>query len=508
MDTVPFGEWTPDHASFHHEDMHRASEALGVYATTEHSYAPFPTFQSVSNALTARCQGAIGVKDASGNGFAFAGDATKLYRRTGVTWANVSRTATTYACGSEENWTFVEVGDQLVALNIGDYPQVFTLSSSSLFDNLAASTDYLPKARYGAQIGDHLMLGNLNDVGLVGLGLAPKRLWWCGKGDITDWPEPGTSAAAAAQAGFSAELPGGWIQGITRGIGGAAGVVLSEDALHRVLVAGPPNAFDFDFVEGARGAWVASSILNFGRGVIYLTEDGWYVFDGSTSVPIGARRIDRWFLDRLDTDNRHRISVVPDPERKLVVISFPGEGSTGGTPNELLIWNWDANKWSHASGTVETLFRDRTAAYTLEDLDAFGTLDALPYSLDSRFWSGGASQIGAFDTAHKSGNFAGPAQAASMITQDFDAKGRRIFVSGFRPIVDGGTVTGGLVTRESQDGAATTTPLVAPEVDGICRIRAEGRYVRARVDVAAGGSWTHALGVQVGDEFVVLTGGR
>lgn len=507
METVPFGEWTPDHASFHHEDMHRASEASGVYATTEHSYAPFPTFSSVTNALSARCQGAIGVKDASGDGFAFAGDATKLYRRTGVTWADVSKAATTYACGSEEAWNFVEIGDLLIALNLGDYPQGFTLSSSVLFDNLGATT-YLPKARYGAQIGDHLVLGNFNDVSSVGLGLSPKRLWWSAKGDATDFPEPGTSNAAAKLSGFSSEFAGGWVQGVVGAVGGSAGAVLCEDALHRVALSGPPNGFDFDYVEGARGVWVASSILNFGRGVVYLAEDGWYVFDGANSAPIGARRVDRWFLDRLDDSNRHRIRVVQDPERKLVVISFPGEGSSSGTPNELLIWNWEANKWSHASGTVELIFQDRTGGYTLEDLDAFGTMETLPYSLDSRAWTGGARQLGAFGTDHKSGVFSGAAQAASMITQDFDAKGRRIFVSGFRPVVDGGTITGGVAYRETQDGAVTTSPLVAAGVDGVCRVRAEGRYVRARVDIAAGGSWSHAHGVQVGDEFVVLTGGR
>lgn len=504
---IPFGEWTPDHSAFHHDDMHRAADASGVYASTEHSYAPFPSFSVLSNALAARCQGAASAKDASGDVLAYAGTATKLYQRVGQTWSDVSKSATTYACGTEETWNFVQIGDRFVALNLGDYPQLFTLSSSTLFDNLGTTT-YLPKARYGAQIGDWLMLGNLNDVSGGGLGLAPARVWWSEKGNCTSWPQPATSTAAAAQSGYSAEFAGGWVQGIVGAVGGTAGAVFTEDAIHRIAIAGPPAVFDFDHVEGARGCWVPSSIHNYGPGVVYLAEDGWYVFNGAVSVPIGARRIDRWFLDQLDNDNKHRISVVSDPERKLVIISFPGDGSSSGTPNRLLIWNWEANKWSYAAATIETMFHDHTPGYTLEELDAFGTLDTLPYSLDSRAWTGGLSQIGAFDTDHKSGTFSGSNQAASITTQEFDGMGRRIFVSGFRPIVDGGTVTGGLVYREQQGGSLTTTSLVSRGTDGICRIRAEGRYVRARVDIAAGGTWTHAYGVQTGDELLRLTGQR
>lgn len=506
-DTIPFGEWTPDQPDFAREDIRRSSEASGVYPSTELSYAPFPTFESVTNTLSARCQGAWSGRDNSGVVSAFAGDATKLYQRTGTSWADVSKPATTYGVGADEIWKFVQIGDRLIALNLADYPQLFTLSTSSTFDNLGTTT-WMPKARYGAQIGDHLMLGNLDDVSAVALGLSPSRLWWSEKGNCTSFPEPGTSTAAAAQSGYSAELPGGWIQGLSPAVGGAAGAVLSEDAIHRVVVAGPPAVFDFDRIEGARGCWAPTSIHNYGPGVIYLAEDGWYVFNGATSVPIGARRIDRWFLDQLAAGFKHRISVVSDPQRKLVIISFPGDGSVGGEPNKLLIWNWETNRWSHADADVELLFHDHQIGYTLEDLDAFGTLETLPYSLDSRAWSGGNSLLGGFDATHASGVFSGPNQAATLITQDFDGKGRRIFVSGFRPIVDGGTVTGALGYREGQDDAFTYGSAAARGVDGICRIRAEGRYVRARVNIAAGGSWNHAIGVQTADEMVRLVGSR
>ena len=507
-ETVPFGEWTPDNASFFNADMPRATEAKGVYPSTDRSYGPFPSFSTISsNALSARCQGAWSGRDKNGDTAAFAGDAAKLYKRSGAAWSDVSKAATTYGVTDEERWRFVQIGDRLVALNIADYPQLFTLSTSTAFDNLGTTT-WMPKARYGAQIGDWLVLANFNDVSAVGLGLAPSRLWWSEKGNCTSFPEPGTAAAAAAQSGYTSERPGGWIQGITSAVGGAAGVVMSEDAIHRIIIAGPPAVFEFDLIEGARGCWVPGSIHNFGPGVLYLAEDGWYVFNGASAVPIGTRRVDRWFLDQLDNDNKHRISVVSDPERKLVVISFPGDGSIGGTPNKLLVWNWETNKWSHADATVALLFHDHTAGYTLEQLDSFGTMDTLPYSLDSRAWAGGLSQIGGFFTDHKSGNVSGANQAATLITQDLDGQGRRIFVTGFRPIVDGGTITGSIAYRDGQADAVAFTSSSSRGTDGICRVRAEGRYLRARVDIASGGNWTHAIGVQTNDAMLRLTGQR
>ena len=54
--------------------------------------------------------------------------------------------------------------------------------------------------------------------------------------------------------------------------------------------------------------------------------------------------------------------------------------------------------------------------YTLEQLDSFNggsTIDNLPYSLDSSFWTGPLSLLlYAFDTGHKSGSFSGATLAS------------------------------------------------------------------------------------------------
>ena len=88
---VPFGEWLPDLPDHLNPG---ATEAKNVYPAVN-SYRPWKSIQTSSgNALTARCQGAATFKDDSGNVFIFAGDATKLYKKTANLFVDECSTTT------------------------------------------------------------------------------------------------------------------------------------------------------------------------------------------------------------------------------------------------------------------------------------------------------------------------------------------------------------------------------------------------------------------------------
>src|SRR5262249_59916595 len=86
-----------------------------------------------------------------------------------------------------------------------------------------------------------------------------------------------------------------------------------------------------------------------------------------------------------------------------------------------LIYNWRTERWARATVSCELIFGGVSQqGYTLEQLDPFGTVDTLPYSLDSSFWTGKVSLLlFAFDTGHKSGSFSGPALAPPVETGEF-----------------------------------------------------------------------------------------
>jgi len=134
------------------------------------------------------------------------------------------------------------------------------------------------------------------------------------------FPTLGTASAAAVQSD-SQNLygDGGWIQGIVGNLGTADGALFMEHAVVRVIYAGPPGIFYFLPAEGVRGTPAPGSIVQLGALVYYLGEDGFYVFDGTQSKPIGIDRVDRYFFENVDQSKMFRIVAAVDPVNRLIV---------------------------------------------------------------------------------------------------------------------------------------------------------------------------------------------
>lgn len=510
MAVIPFGEYTPDLPSFQNQGITRA---LNVVPLTSKSYGPFAALKPFSMALPARCQGAFGAKDYSNVGYLFAGDATGLYiwgksfedaffvdgfflpgfflqQTSGLhTWVDISGPFG-YALGSESVWQFVQFGNYVIACTLGNQMQIYTLGSTDTFSDLSGDA---PQATCCAVIRDFVMFGNM-----VGPdGVLPNQVWWPAINDPTNWPTPGTSAAAAVQSDNQILPEGGAIQGIVGAIGGADGAIFMDDAIYRVTYIGAPAVFQFDKVEKQKGTRIPGSIVNVGSMAFYLGVDGFYAFDGINSIPIGQDRVDRTFYDDFDQSYYYRVVSTVDVLNKQVLWAYPGSDHSDGAPNRILIFNWSTKRWSLVEHEVEYFFRSYTTGYTLEELDQFGTMETLPYSLDSRFWAGGSILLSGFDTDHKIGTFSGDNLEATIDTGEFDAgDGQRAFVSGVRPVSDCDNAEVSLGYRDRLGSAINYTLPSSMGVDGICPQRLSTRYVRASVVIPAAESWTHAQGIE------------
>src|SRR5262249_44708444 len=152
-------------------------------------------------------------------------------------------------------------------------------------------------------------------------------------------------------------------------------------------------------------------------------------------------------------------------------------------PNRLLIYNWRTQTWARANVDCELLFGGVSQqGYTLDELDAVGTLQTLPYSLDSSYWTGTVSLLlFAFDASHKSGSFSGAPLAATVETAEFTpVQGRRAVVRGCRPLIDGGSPQIQIGARETQQGAVAYGPAVGLTPAGLAPVLQSGRYFRVR----------------------------
>lgn len=480
---VKFGVYTPDLPPMENEGV---TVALNVLPAGD-SYKSFPSPVIYSSALTARCQGAASGRDAAGITYNFAGDATKLYRLNASAWDDVSKVGG-YTTGAEERWSFAQWGGQMIATNYNDEPQEFTMGTSTDFADLAGSP---PKARHISVVRNNVVLANTND-SLD--GQVPYRVRWSGIGDATAW-----TPSVTTQSDFQdLDGEGGWCQQV---VGGEIGTIFQERSIWRMTYVGSPLIYQFDEIERGRGTPASGSVTKIGAAIPYLGIDGFYIFDGQQSVPIGADRIDKTFYEDLDQSYFGRISSTVDPINKIIFWASPGQQNTGGNPNRIWAYNYSPTakkRWAYADQDIEYIYRSLAEGYTLDGLDAISTnLDLLPFSLDSRVWTGNSALFSGFDADHKQVNFTGTALDATIETQEAElTPNQRTNIQEIRPFVEGATtMTIQIGGRNSLSDSVTWGPVISANSAGNFPCRSNYRYHRMRVNLS--GAFSHAQGLNI-----------
>lgn len=500
---VPIADYTPDLPP--NNNAQGSPNLVNLFPATNQSYSPVNSLSPYStNGLASQCVGAITVPDNSGNQYTFAGDAANLWvlDPSNPAWQNVG---TGYTLPAQEAWNFALFGTRVIAVGQAQTTQSYTLGSSSSFGALSASA---PQARYCCVVKDWFMVANTYD---SVNGQQPQRVQWSAIDDPTTWPVAGSNQEAQLMAG-SQLFPGdqGWIMGVVGNLGTSDGAIFFERAIWRMVFSGSPTIFSFYPCEGVRGTPAPRSIAHLGSVVFYLGEDGFYIFDGSNSKPIGVNRVDKTFWNTVNQAFLYNVIGAVDPINKLAMWSYPSASSSSGLCDSVLLYNWALDKWGFAQLSTEYIFRALTQGYSLEGLDSVVTppnLDALPYSLDSRSWTGGSIIMGAFDQNHKLNYFTGTPLAATADTAEVEPypqsefftrmnlPSRRAFVSQAEPLIDGGSPVVNISTRNRLVDTAIWTSAGAQDATGRCPVRADGRYLRGRIQTS--GAFTHLQGMNL-----------
>lgn len=494
MTVLPLPIWAPDKA-----DLSDATAiALNVIPRTTESYGPFNSLNPYSsNAMDGPALGAITVQAIDGTVSVFAGTADKLYRMTGASllWGDVSGAA--YNTIQGDVWHFTLYGQNVHVTNFVDPIQTFLQGTSTKFADLAAAA---PKARYLCTPKNFLMVANTSDP--VG-GTNPARVWWSASGDPTSWPTPGSALAQQEQSDYN-DFQGsfGEITGLVDSLASADVAIFFKQAVWRGLYVGPPDVFDFFPAENVRGCPCPNGIVPLGAFVYYPGTDGFYFFDGSQSVPIGADKFDKWFWSTVNQKFLWNVIGAADVANRAIIWIFPSTASSSGIPDTALIYRWDIQRAAYAQFSADWLARLLSFGVTLDSFSAAGfpDLDTIPYSLDSRVWIGGALQIGAIDTGHKLAYFSGPTLAASIATSTQQlTPGQLSWVSDTRPLIQltAGTPTIAISGRNNVYDPIVFGAAVPPDSMGTCPQRSDARYHAALLGVSAGAAWSHASGVDL-----------
>lgn len=476
---IPFGEWLPDQPALENAG---ATEAKNVIADVR-GYRPFRNLNALSGALISRCLGAFSATDKNGANYTYAGDAAKLYRLVDTAMTDASK-AGGYALSAAGIWEFASWGETVIAVSIDAPVQTITLGGTGFGDLVTSARK--PSAHHIAIVREFVVLGNINE---SIDGAVPHRVWWSAANNAADFQPSNTT-----EANFQ-DLAGGGGP-VMKVVGGEYGVIVQRRAIVRMSYEGPSVIFRFDEVDRNRGAIAGGAVASLGNTVFFISDDGFYAFDGSASTPIGKGKVDATFLADLDHAYIERMSAAVDPVNSVVVWAYPGSGNSGGAPNRLILYHWPTGRWSRAEIETEFLFRGISTGYSLDGLDSVSaSLDALPASLDDPLWKGGALNLAAFTSAHRLGFFTGNPLAATIETGEIQMfEGKRAFLRSVRPYVDGaGAPSVQIGTRDLPGDQVVWSAQTAVNAFGSAEIRSSARFHRVRVNVANG--FTHATGI-------------
>jgi hypothetical protein len=466
---IVFGEWMPDKPGI----TGALTEAFNVVPKAD-GYGPLASIVELSGAASQPLIKVFAGKF-SGTTTLFAAGATKLFRFNSTTLAldDVSKlvmaSPTTYS--STNNWDFTQFGNAIIAANGQNTMQAWSLGSAANFIDLSASA---PSASYVTVVRDFVVAARD--------ATNPNRVYWSDINDETNWTPGPTS-----QSDFQDVPDGGDIVGIR---GGEVGLIFLERAVVRMSYIGSPLFFQFDTISRNLGCFEPKSIAQYGQMVFFLSDDGFYMCDGQTITPIGVERVDKFFYKSANINELEKMSSAIDPINKLVVWCYQNNDGD----QELLVYNWQLNRWSRGVTAAGFISTAASAGVTLEGLDAYGNIDTLETSLDSRLWAGGKMLL-AGGLGSKIGTFTGSSMPGDIRTGDFRS-GEQSIVKLAKPQVDGGSAQVSIASRVRLDGQINYSNLSPADNENRVSLRSVGAYHRLRL-VPIGDDWQQASAVDI-----------
>lgn len=477
---IPFGELAPDMGDY---------EAGGAIVVSNclpygQKYKPLESLVEISAALGSYCKGSFSYRDAAGNVTTFAGTKTGLFTVTASAVTNVTRLSGAYTGGDDNFWRFVPFGNLIIATNYVDDIQVFNISTDTKFSQMSATA---PRCRDLAVIANFLVaIDTVDGDGAVGYRVRwspianPQGVWGTVPATQTDFQDI-----------YDTVYSNSYITDF-----GEYGVIVQGRSMYRMDYVGGSEIFTFNKVEKGLGTLLTRGNIYNGQSIFLRCEDGFYEFTGNQMIPIGDKKIDALYLANVDNSHDFNINCSIDPVRKLVMWAVPHLDTTGGIPNKIYVFNWVDRKWSIIDQVTECIFSYITVGLTLEQLDTISTnVDTLPYSLDSRAWTGGKTVLAAFSSSHKLGLFTGTPMTATIQTGEIriNQSGHAV-VSNVTPYVSGGTVTAKLGWRNGlSDSTIWSASTAQNPYTGDFDFTIDSTFFR--VELTISGSWTIGHGV-------------
>ena len=465
MQRIVFGEWLPDQPGV----TGAVTDAKNCYPVAN-GYAPFRSEADYSDNAAEDLLITFAGKFAAVTTL-FAASATQIYKFDSSDASLDAATTTGYT--AVEGWDVTQFGQKMILANGQDKLQAWELNVSTNFADLAAAA---PAAKFVTVVKDFVVAANVP-------GGDENKVLWSDINDETDWT-PGS----ASQSDYQIIPDGGDITGLA---GGEYGLVFLERAIYRMTYAGSPFFFQFDAISRSLGCISNGSIAQYGGLTYFLSDDGFYACDGQSTKSIGSEKINRWFFSNsVPSLIPTEMSATIDPVNKLVIWKFSG---TFGN-KYLLIYSIELGRFSYATTTATSVAYALTPSATLEQVNNYSSdIDALEIPLDSRVFAGG-QLLFAGVSGKKIIAFSGQPKTASIVSGDIGSNSSTVTL--VKPIVDGGSATIAVASRNLLSDQVEFGDEVAADSENRASVRSNGKYHRIKL-IPTGSNWETAIGVDV-----------
>jgi hypothetical protein len=359
---ISFQQYAPDLASI---SANVTTTATNVIPRLD-GYGPFPSLAALTAALPFPARGIFFARNPDSSAALFAGIFNQLYKLNNTTfaWENVSKAAGTYPLlPSTDNWQFVQFDTNVIAVQANVVPQVFDLTTPTLFVDLGTPVA-APNASHVAVVNRFLVLsGILNH---------PFRVQWSDLDDIQAWAV-GVGTLASFQ-----DLPDGGIVHDIRG-GDQYGIIFQDQAIRSLIWApGSPETFDILRIATQDGIYGQYSSVTAGDRIFFYSPQGFKtIVGGGYPKPIGKQRVDVTFQADLDQSSLRLFIAATDPMSTRVYWQYKSKFGNANFADKILVYDWalgDDGQWSIIEDQqIEMLSFMGKPGLTLEGVDATAT---------------------------------------------------------------------------------------------------------------------------------------
>lgn len=371
---MPFGEYRPDVADY---ETQYNKDTTNVFPQGD-GYGPFPSFTAFSSSLPAACRGMFYALKNDGSIAIFAGTATDLYllNNTNQTWTNVSSSPGAYSLANNANWSFVQFNNFVIATNVNNVVQSYDLTSSTNFAALGGSP---PQAAYAAVVNRFLVLSGLASPNVY-------RVQWSGLNAITTWDN------ITNLSNFQDMADGGIVRGVQ---GGDIGYIFQDRSIRQMIFQpGSSLIFGINRISQDDGLLAPYSLVMAAGNIFFYSPQGFKMLQAGANAPtpIGKERVDRTFLNNLDTGNLQFFVGSADPQKQRVYWAYKSVNGSAGVADSWLIYDYVLDRWATAKEMVQFIAPLSKPGLTLEQVDAaYGAQNGASHVISSVVMSSGTA---------------------------------------------------------------------------------------------------------------------